>query len=56
MLDPSEEVGGTLTKPICKGGFTLGSTTKETPKSSDLIGLENVFGSKEFMLAPRPKV
>lgn len=56
MLDPSEELGGTLTKPICKGGFTLGSMTKETPRSSDLIGRENVFGPKEFMLAARSKV
>lgn len=56
VLDPSEELGGTLTKPVCKGGFTLGSTTKETPRLSDLIGRENVYGSKEFMLAARSKV
>ena len=29
-----------------KGGFTLGSKTKETPKSSDLIGREENVGHK----------
>lgn len=36
---------------ISKGG----SKTKETPKSTDLIGREQNFGSKEFRLGHGPR-
>lgn len=36
---------------VSKGG----SNTKETPKSTDRIGWEQNFGSKEFTLGPSPR-
>jgi hypothetical protein len=35
-----------------KGGLTVGSKTKESPKWSNPTGLELIFGAKEFILGP----
>ena len=41
---------GVYTTLTAYKGLTLGSETKDTPKSSDLIGQEQNFGPKEFTL------